>query len=162
MSDLAFQQRVGRVSDLVEGLEQVADPAVRAKAKELAGIVMELHAAGLERVMDLVSRCGAESSGLIDSFTRDPLVSSLLVLHDIHPVDFETRVRGAVKGANAELVGLEGGRVRISVAPHREAAALEALEAVAPDAVEITVEHPPVTGFVPLAALAAKETEAAP
>jgi hypothetical protein len=123
--------------------------------------MMELHAAGLERVMELVSHCGASSDGLMESFTRDPLVNSLLILHNVHPVDFETRVRRALEGAGAELNDVQGASVRIAVPPKHEAAVREALEAAAPDAAEIHMEAP-TSGFVPLAAIYKRAPEAMP
>ena len=56
---------------------------------------------------------------IVDQLTRDDLVASVLLLHDLHPVDLETRVLGALEktrpylkshGGNVELVGIDAAR----------------------------------------------------
>src|SRR5665213_3073887 len=43
-----FQEQVGRIEGLVHEIESIADPALRATAKELVRSLMDLHRAGLE------------------------------------------------------------------------------------------------------------------
>jgi len=76
-----------------------------AEAKELVAGVMELHAAGVERVLEIVSRCGEASRGILESLARDPLVGSLLILHGVHPDNIETRVRRTLETAR-DLTGI--------------------------------------------------------
>jgi hypothetical protein len=155
-----FQQRIERIDELVSALEGIADPATRAAAKELVAAVMELHGAGLGRIVEVVSRCGEASAGIIESLTRDPLVSSLLILHEHHPVDLETRVRMALeRNHGAELVSLESGVARVRLG-HGGDAALEAVRAAAPDLNDILVDAAPRAGFVPISALAGGLPEA--
>ena len=40
------------------GLETIADPAARAATKELVQLLMDMHGAGLERVMEIVFQSG--------------------------------------------------------------------------------------------------------
>ena len=70
-----------------------------------------------------------------DQLTGDELVASVLLLHGLHPVDLETRVRGALEktrpylkshGGNVELVGIDerapcgsGCRAAATAAPRR-------------------------------------------
>ena len=154
MQNQGFQQRIERIDELVSSLEGVADPATRAAAKELVAAVMELHGAGLGRIVEVVSRCGQASAGIMESLTRDPLVSSLLILHEHHPVDLETRVRNALeRNQGAELISLELGVARVRLG-HGGDAVLEALSAAAPDLADVIVEDAPRAGFVPVSALA--------
>jgi hypothetical protein len=116
---------------------------------------MELNAAGFERVLELVSRA-AEGAKILDSFARDELVASLLILYGLHPDDFETRVRRAVSRLpGVEVASIEDGRVRLRMTghPRNETAVRDAVLAAAPDFAELTVEGAQA-GFVPLAALA--------
>jgi Fe-S cluster biogenesis protein NfuA len=59
---------------------------------------------------------------LLDACARDEVVGGLLLLHGLHPLDVETRVRQALEqvrpylrshGGNVELLGVDGGVVRL-------------------------------------------------
>jgi Fe-S cluster biogenesis protein NfuA len=111
-----------RVESLVHELEQSPDAAARARATEIIQSVMELHAAALERMLEMLARAGAAGQAMIDSLAEDGLVASVLLLHGIHPLDLETRVGQALDsvrpllrshGGNVELIGLSGGIVRL-------------------------------------------------
>jgi Fe-S cluster biogenesis protein NfuA len=118
-----FERRMAMVDELVRTLETAADPGARAAAQELVRAVMDLNAAGLERILQIAQRSGETGRRLADQFTQDGLVSSLLLLYGIHPTDLETRVRGALDktrpyleshGGNVELVEVtEAGTVRL-------------------------------------------------
>ena len=47
---------------------------------------MELHGAGLERMLEIVRANGDSGQLILDSLGRDDMVSSLLVLYGLHPV----------------------------------------------------------------------------
>src|ERR1700733_12633862 len=112
MQDRSFQQRIGRIEALVAELEAVSDPVVKATAKELVACVMDLNAAGFERVVEVAARFGDAGSRLMDGLTRDEAVSSLLILYGLHPQDLETRVRGALKNFDGvKLLSIEEGRI---------------------------------------------------
>jgi hypothetical protein len=127
---------------------------------------MDLHEAGLDRMMEIV--CSSEAGPVIlDRFADDPAVSSILLLHDLHPLDLESRVRRAValpslrlRGASVELISIREGavHVRIEGGPAFEAAVRDAITEAAPDAGEIVVENAGAhvsNGFVPLTQLLA-------
>ena len=113
------------------------------------------------------SGCWSRSAGtaaagatIVDQLTRDELVASVLLLYDLHPVDLETRVRGALEktrpylkshGGNVELVGIdETGVVRLrmqgschgcpSSAVTLKLAIEQAIHEAAPDVSAILVE----------------------
>jgi len=167
-----FQDRIARIEGLVQKLENSGDPASRSSARELIQSLMEMHGAGLERILEMVADRGDAGAALIDSMGRDELVSSLLVLYGLHPDDFETRVRRALDKVRPTLresgAGLEDlvitestVHVRISGAGSKELekAVREALFETAPDAVEVIVEGGKVraggSNFVPLTSLLA-------
>jgi len=156
MQDRSFQQRIGRIDTLVAELEGVADPAVKAAAKELVASVMELNAAGFERVVEVAARYGEAGARLIDGLIRDEAVASLLILYGLHPQDFETRVRRALKNfEDVQVLFIEEGRVGLRMDSHArsESALRQAVYVAAPDLVDLTIEGSGQTGFVPLAAL---------
>lgn len=105
-----FQQRLGRVEELIAALESTPDEGVRAQVRELIQNLLELHGRGLERVLGMVYDSGPGGSAVIDELGRDQLVSGLLLLHGLHPLDLETRVRHAIEEVKPRL-SLHGGSV---------------------------------------------------
>jgi Fe-S cluster biogenesis protein NfuA len=167
--DKDFQQRVQRIGSLVGELDSVVDPAGRAAAKQLLQLVMELHGAGLERMLEVTSQA-PEGQHLIDQFGHDPLVSSLLILYGLHPDDIETRVTRAVErlqpslrkqGAELQLLGIDqaGVRLRVGTNGHACGSTTQTLKATvegaiyeaAPDVGAVVVEgleEKPASTFV--------------
>lgn len=147
-----LERRLERIDGLVGQLETGADPASRAAAQELVQSLMELHGAGLERILGLVGESGEWGKELIGRFARDELTRSLLLLHGLHPVDAETRVRKALAevlpsvqshGGSLELVGIEGEesvRVRLQGPLSQRRVIEQALHDAAPDIASIVVD----------------------
>jgi hypothetical protein len=163
MQDRSFQQRIGRIESLVQELEAVSDPVVKAATKELVASVMDLNAAAFERVLEVAARYGDAGSRLIDGLIRDEAVSNLLILYGLHPQDLETRVHGVLKNFDGvKLVSIEEGRVLLRMESHErpESAVRQAVSVAAPDLVDLIIEGLPQTGFVPLAALSAAPARA--
>jgi Fe-S cluster biogenesis protein NfuA len=122
MPDKEFDQRLNKLDRLVSELETVADSNARAAAKELVQLVMDLHGAALERILETMFASGEVGQHLIDHLGADPLVSSLLVLYGLHPDEIDTRVTAALRkvntdlrshGVQAELVSTDDGNVRV-------------------------------------------------
>jgi Fe-S cluster biogenesis protein NfuA len=86
-----------RVDALLAELRRGADPRAAAVADELARCLVQLYGAGLARI---VAGIGAE---LTAELCTDPLVESLLLIHDLHPFDADTRIRVAVERARPRL-----------------------------------------------------------
>ncbi|MGC2658977.1 MAG: NifU family protein [Bryobacteraceae bacterium] len=155
------EERSRRIESLVRKLESFPDPESRNIAQALMEAILELHGAGLERMMDIVFDAGDFGKTAIRQFAGDDLVAGLLVLHGLHPDDIQTRVQHALgkMHGNAELLGVFDGSVRIRLTGSGcglkdsvEAAVREAV----PDATEIIVEEiGRVHGFVPLTSLGA-------
>ena len=107
-----FQKRLGRMEELIAALESAPDLAIREQVRELIQSLLDLHGTGLERVLSVVYDSGADGSEMIDKLSRDQLVSGLLLLHGLHPLDLETRVRHAIEEVKPRL-GLHGGSVEL-------------------------------------------------
>lgn len=103
-----FQQRLQSVERLLGTIESAADPNLRTNVKELVQLVMDLHGAGIERMLELIRATGEGGDGIIQKLGRDELVTSLLVLYNLHPVDLEARVTQALDKAGRRLRPLEG------------------------------------------------------
>jgi hypothetical protein len=153
------EERVRRIEDLVRRLEGIPDRESRETAQALMEAILELHGAGLERIMDIVFDSGESGKASIRRFASDSLVASLLVLHGLHPDDIETRVQQALSKthASAELMGVFEGVVRVRLtgsACGMKESVEAAIKEAAPDAGEIVIEEiAPSTGFVPLTSL---------
>ena len=120
MDDGEAGERVERVETLLEQVEALADPYAREKATEMVQAVLDLYGEGLARVMAHARNGGV--GALPEALAGDELVSHLLLVHDLHPVSVEDRVRGALEevrpyleshGGNVALVGVDGATVRL-------------------------------------------------
>jgi Fe-S cluster biogenesis protein NfuA len=179
MEEKEFQKRVQNIEGLVRKIETLTDTQARASAIDLMQSLMELHGAGLERMMEIAWKAGEPGREIIDSFARDDLVGSLLLLYGLHPLDLEARVAGALnkvgpflrsQGGSVELLGITDGRVRLrlerssggcaSTAQALKRAVEDAIYEAAPDLTSLEVEsaadHPAISGFVPLENLRGK------
>jgi len=154
------EERMRRIEGLVRRLEQIDDPSSREIAEELMQAVLDLHGAGLEKMMDLVFESGSGGEAVIRRFANDSLVSSLLVLHGLHPDDLETRVRQVLVKVpgHAELVSVLDGVARVRIpaggcgAGQTDEESLKAiLRDAVPDLAEIVVQQSAaMNSFVPL------------
>ena len=117
-----FRGRMQRLDALIREAEHFADPAVQAHTREIVGALLELHGAGLEKILEHLAGAGEVGRAAIDALARDELVGSLLLLHGLHPLDVETRVLGALDkirpylhshGGDVEFLGVAGGAVRL-------------------------------------------------
>jgi Fe-S cluster biogenesis protein NfuA/nitrite reductase/ring-hydroxylating ferredoxin subunit len=121
LDDQGLQERVARIETLLGEIETLADPHAKSKAAEMAQVLLELYGEGLARMMEVVAQ-GEESERAFKVFAEDELISHLLLLHGLHPLDVETRVVQALEevrpyleshGGNVELLGVEGGVARV-------------------------------------------------
>lgn len=154
-----FRLQTERVERLAARLESAGDPEIRAAALDLVQSVVELHGAGLRRLIDSLMQTPAGEHALSQALQND-LVSSMLLLHNLHPDDIETRVlRGIEKarpylkshGGDVELIGVRDGIVHLrlhgtcgscpSSSITLKNAVEDALFEVAPDIVEIVSEN---------------------
>jgi len=94
-------EKVGeRVEGLLAELRAQAGPQAAATAEELVSCLVELYGAGLARITEIA---GESDPGLMAKLVADPLVESLLLVHDLHPLDTSTRVRRAVEEVLPQL-----------------------------------------------------------
>jgi Fe-S cluster biogenesis protein NfuA len=113
MSDarlLEDQQR--RIDELVAALSALEDARAREIAQGLLQVVLDLHASGLARLAEIVAEVEGADGPLAAKLAQDRQVSALLLLHGLHPVDLQSRVRHAVDGLRAAL-GAQGVRIEL-------------------------------------------------
>jgi Fe-S cluster biogenesis protein NfuA len=98
-------QKAGeRIETLLAELGSRAGPAVAATAEELVSCLVELYGAGLAEIVQII---GQDAAGrqLMAKLAADPLVESLLLLHDLHPLGVADRVRRAIGQVTPQLAG---------------------------------------------------------
>ncbi len=155
----------------------------RERAEELVRLVADLYGAGLERVLDIVFDAGRLDDELLALLAQDELVSSLLLVHGLHPYDVGHRVEQALEsvrpylgshGGDVELIEVsDEGVVRLrllgscdgcpSSSVTLKLAVEGAIEAAAPDITGIEVEDAPVADgaetLIPVSSLRSRVVE---
>ena len=101
-----------RIEPLLEEVRSMASPPVWERVEEIVRSVVHLYGEGLKRIDEIAAADGAAGERLRSQLAADNLVSSLLILHGLHPKDFETRVREALERVRPYL-GSHGGDVEI-------------------------------------------------
>jgi Fe-S cluster biogenesis protein NfuA len=99
-----------RVEALLAELGSQAGPQVAATAEELVTCLVELYGAGLAAIVAVLREDDEAGPRLMDKLVADPLVCSLLLLHDLHPLPVSERVRRAVDEVLPRL-GAHAGQV---------------------------------------------------
>jgi Fe-S cluster biogenesis protein NfuA/nitrite reductase/ring-hydroxylating ferredoxin subunit len=179
LEDRAFVDQISRVEMLLAELETIEDPHTRTLTNEIVAGLVAFYGEGLCRILAIVRGLEPATAARIDDqLTHDDLISHLLLLHDLHPLDAETRVTRALDGVrpyleshggNVELLGIEGGTVHLRLVgschgcPSSTAtlklAIEEAIRAACPDIEEIDAEGAVADAssgsFIPLTVLGA-------
>jgi Fe-S cluster biogenesis protein NfuA/nitrite reductase/ring-hydroxylating ferredoxin subunit len=156
---MEIQQLVERVQDLQAQLDGAGESVPRELAEELVSAVVQMYGAGLARIVQSLVDAGGEGERIATSLADDPLVATLLLIHDLHPVPLEQRVQQALDsvrpymeshGGNVQLLSLEDGVARIHLqgscsdcsasSVTLELAIKQALEEAAPDLEGLEVE----------------------
>jgi Fe-S cluster biogenesis protein NfuA len=112
-----FQKQLARIEELINALNAAPDSPLCRQARELVHTLLEMHGAGFEQALELINDSSPDGRLLIDRLAENSLISNLLVLHNLHPLDLESRVRNALESVKPRLE-LHGGDVDlISVTP---------------------------------------------
>jgi hypothetical protein len=108
-ADAELSHRLERIEDLIDEIERADDTATRARMLEIIRTVLDFHGRGLERMVGQLESSGDSGRRILSLMARDELVSSLLALHGLHPLDVEQRVRQAL-GETAPCLAAHGVR----------------------------------------------------
>ncbi len=152
----ALMERVQRLSAEVDRID---DPGARRAAQDLLAAVMDLYGEGLVRILAATEDAGDAGEAVRQRLSEDGVVASLMLIHDLYPVDLETRVLEALEGVrpymeshggNVTLLGLDEGVARLKLegscdgcpasASTLELAIKQALDEAAPDLAGLEVE----------------------
>jgi Fe-S cluster biogenesis protein NfuA len=149
-----------RVEALLEELDSVPDRPARETATALVRALVDLYGDALARIVGHVAE--RDDGTLADALARDEAVAPLLMLHGLHPVPLESRVRAGLDevrpylemhGGGVELLAIDEGVVRLqlqgscsgcpSSAVTLKHAVEEAIHKAAPDVADIVAEDAP-------------------
>jgi Fe-S cluster biogenesis protein NfuA len=159
-----------RVEALLAELRARAGPQAGDAAEELVGCLVELYGAGLTAIVGILAADAEAGPRLLDAMAGDPLVESLLLVHDLHPLDADARVERALERLRTKLgphagaieylgIDAEGvARLRLTASGHgcgsspstARQAVEEAVAEAAPEAASVHVEEVAATPAVPL------------
>lgn len=147
-----------RVEELLAGLRSVGGSAGLA-AEELVSLLVGLYGDALGRIVTTLGETGPDGTAILAKLTDDPLVESLLLLHDLHPLDVDARIQRALDqvrpylGSHAggvEYLGVRDGvaRLRLEGSCHGcpsstvtvQLAITGAVQDAAPEVAEVVVE----------------------
>lgn len=112
------RRRAERIEALIEEISTFSDPRARATTEELLQALLDMYGEGLARILELTDQSEATGVALIEELARDDLVSSLFLLHGLHPIAIETRIARALTevrpylkshGGNVEFIKFEDG-----------------------------------------------------
>jgi Fe-S cluster biogenesis protein NfuA len=109
--DRDSRRRIEHLETLIHNLERLPDPT----ARELAQTLLDFHGAALGRLLGRVADIGEPGRALIASLADDDIVSSLLLLYGLHPLDLETRVEQALERVRPLLRSHHGNVALVSV-----------------------------------------------
>lgn len=144
MANREFNRRSERIEELTQLLQTFGDPATRAVAQELLRCVVVLHGIAIERILDEV--CGMQDAeAALAAMAKDDVVSGVLLLHDLHPIPVEGRVRSAIdhlrpwlqsRGGDVELHSIDDRVVNVLLhGVGNSSLSLEAMQRTVEDAI---------------------------
>lgn len=156
---MATVRQVGdRVEELLAG-QRSSSAGGGADAEELAGLLIGLYGEGLGHIVAALNGKGQGGTAILAELAEDPLVESLLLLHDLHPLDVDARIQRALDrvrpylGSHAggvQYLGVTGGvaRLRLEGSCHGcpsstvtvQLAIQDAVRGAAPEVTEVVVE----------------------
>ncbi|MFF1355087.1 hypothetical protein [Streptomyces sp. NPDC058297] len=84
-----------RVEEIIDHLTSEKDSEAARAAEELVRVLMDFYGTGLARMVSLLGALEAEGDPFA-AMLEDELVTSLLVLHDLHPEDTAARIDRAL------------------------------------------------------------------
>jgi len=120
MAPIDLRATGDRIEALLGELESALDARAWEQVQDVVSLVTELYGGGLARVLELA----ADDVDLRRRMADDELVASLLVLHDLHPLELDDRVHQAIEsvrpylgshGGDVEILSIDGGAGVVSL-----------------------------------------------
>jgi Fe-S cluster biogenesis protein NfuA/nitrite reductase/ring-hydroxylating ferredoxin subunit len=153
-----LNQHGKRVQELIAEIDGITDANARELLQECIREVLAFHGLGLGRVLE-VAKDASGSADVYEKLVDDSIVRGLLLIHGLHPVPLEARLRQALEkvrpymeshGGNVELLSLDNDVARLQLVGHckscpssavtLELALKQAIEEACPDLLNFECE----------------------
>jgi Fe-S cluster biogenesis protein NfuA len=148
-----------RLDELMSRIDRLPANSARELVTDCIRGLLDLYGEGLSRILELAENAETDGKSFRDALLRDKTVRALLLIHDLHPHDLESRLLEALEGlrpymeshgGNIELVSIENQTARLrftgackgcpSSAVTMELNVRRAVEEACPDLAGIEVE----------------------
>lgn len=126
IADLNRQSK--KIQDLVEEIDSLADSRARGLMQECVQEFLGFYGNGLKRILGIISKGNTSASkDIYNNLIDDSFVSGLLLIHDLHPLDLNTRLHIALDnvkpymdshGGDVEIISLIDGVARLKLSGH--------------------------------------------
>jgi Fe-S cluster biogenesis protein NfuA len=117
--DSTLMQAMARIDALLGQAEQISDPAVRENVTDIIQSLLELHGQALSRLLDLLTQRGDQARPILEALEADQFISSVLLVHGLHPRSTEQRVQRALQQVQPYLAAHNGRVDLLEVTPER-------------------------------------------
>src|SRR5579884_308563 len=113
-----------RLQELIEQIQSQPNPAARVLLQDCLQSLLAFYGDGLSRIVGRLQHSGADGEKILQGMLQDQAISGLVLIHGLHPVGLETRLRDALEkvrpymkshGGNIELLGLENDIARVKL-----------------------------------------------
>jgi Fe-S cluster biogenesis protein NfuA len=172
-----FPEKLLQLGQLIAQFDQMPENPQKAAGMKLVQLLMDVHGAGLDRIMEIICENEIIGPAIIEKLGQDSITGSLLLLYSLHPDDLETRVKKAIErirprlrkvSYSVDLTRVNEGTVEVrvtstssghtcgSTAKDVRAIVEEGVYELAPDVTSLEIrglEEPANAGFVTLESL---------
>lgn len=158
-----------KLESTIARLEALGESPVREAARELVSAILDFHGQGLRRLFERLRETSGDGERILQTIAQDEVVASLLLLHGLHPLPVEARVRRALgsvrasdpgEGGHVELLSIEDATIRLRATgtERLRRSITRAVEEAAPEAerVEVLLTPIPSPSIVPIERLAGR------
>ncbi len=125
MDERDSQNQATRIETLIQEIIAFPESDIRVKTEELLHELLDMYGTGLMRVVEMTTHSEQAGQALLQTFAEDDLVGSLLLLHGLHPVALEERVRQAVEKLQPAVRAQKGEVALVQVAENTATLSLQ-------------------------------------
>lgn len=106
--DNPIHQRLAEVETIVTQVQQLSGSNAGQQIRHLVELILDLHRDALKRIIRMLGQAGPPGDSVLRGLTDDELVANLLLLHGLHPLSLEDRVKAAVEKIRPYLKSHDG------------------------------------------------------
>ena len=104
-----------RVEELLGSLNSGGFGNAAPAAEELVSLLVGMYGDGLTQIVSTLKAQGPPGEAMLAQLADEPLVESLLLLHDLHPLDVDARIQRALDRVRPYLGSHAGGVTYLGV-----------------------------------------------